>query len=225
MIWDKHDAAWRSHLTSAIDHHYAHGHLAVPAATPLGAWLAEQRHLAANDELTPARAEALNTLDPNWCLPYGADWHRKYHLLRAHLEAGNDPSALTPDIRIAGVNITSWLTRQLTRWTTLDPGQRDLLSTLNLTPATSPLVPPRRTRRTFAQTVQLLELFLHREGRAPTAREMINVDGERVQIGPWLAKARTKKRGGQLPAEHDSLLGTLFEGDWANDTAQPVALA
>ncbi|WP_405628020.1 Helicase associated domain protein [Streptomyces sp. NBC_01174] len=225
MIWDKHDAAWRSHLTSATDHHHAHGHLAVPAATPLGAWLAEQRHLAANDELTPARAEALSTLDPNWRLPYGADWHRKYHLLRAHLEAGNDPSALTPDIRIAGVNITSWLTRQLTRWTTLDPGQRDLLSTLNLTPATSPLVPSRRTRRTFAQTVQLLELFLHREGRAPNAREMINVDGERVQIGPWLAKARTKKRGGQLPAEHDSLLGTLFEGDWANDTAQPVALA
>ncbi|XQE77542.1 Helicase associated domain protein [Streptomyces microflavus] len=142
MIWDKHDAAWRSHLTAAADHHRTHGHLAVPATTPLGAWLAEQRHLAANDQLTPARTDELNNIDPNWRLPYGADWHRKYHLLRTHLQAGNDPTALTPDTRIAGVNITSWLTRQLTRWTTLHPGQHDLLSALNLTPTTSPLHPP-----------------------------------------------------------------------------------
>ncbi|WP_327241080.1 hypothetical protein [Streptomyces sp. NBC_01320] len=83
---------------------------------------------------------------------------------------------------------------------------------------------PRTGLSTFEQTVQLLELFLHREGRAPAARESITVDGERVQIGPWLAKARTKKRAGQLPAEHDSLLATLFEGNWAHETAQPVTL-
>lgn len=224
MIWDKHDAAWRSHLTAAADHHRTHGHLAVPATTPLGAWLAEQRHLAANDQLTPARNDELNNIDPNWRLPYGADWHRKYHLLRTHLQAGNDPTALTPDTRIAGVNITSWLTRQLTRWTTLHPGQHDLLSALNLTPTTSPLAPARRTRRTFAQTVQLLELFLHREGRAPTARETLRADGDTVQIGPWLAKTRTKHREGQLPTDQAALIAALFDGDWCAQNATPADL-
>ncbi|MEU7738735.1 helicase associated domain-containing protein, partial [Streptomyces griseus] len=225
MIWDKHNAAWRSRLTAAADHQRTHGHLAVPATTPLGAWLAEQRHLAANDELAPARADALNALDPDWHLPHGADWQRKYHLLRTHLQAGNDPAALTPDTRIAGVNITSWLTRQLARWTTLHPGQRDLLSALNLTPTASPLAPPRSTRRTFAQTVQLLELFLHRHGRAPTARETLRVDGDTVQIGPWFAKTRTKHRDGQLPADHAALVAALFDGDWCAPDPAPAALA
>ncbi|WP_247240859.1 helicase associated domain-containing protein [Streptomyces scabiei] len=34
MIWDKHDAAWRSRLAAAADYHHAHGHLAAPATTP-----------------------------------------------------------------------------------------------------------------------------------------------------------------------------------------------
>ncbi|MDX2407341.1 Helicase associated domain protein [Streptomyces microflavus] len=225
MIWDKHNAAWRSHLTAAADHHRTHGHLAAPATTPLGAWLAEQRHLATTDQLAPARTDALTAIDPDWRLPHGADWHRKYHLLRTHLQAGNDPETLTPDTRIAGVNITSWLTRQLTRWATLHPGQRDLLTALDLTPATSPLTPARRTRRTFAQTVQLLELFLHRHGRAPTARETLRVDGDTVQIGPWFAKTRTKHREGQLPADHAALVAALFDGDWCAPDPTPAALA
>ncbi|MFD4175206.1 DEAD/DEAH box helicase [Streptomyces anulatus] len=225
MIWDKHDAAWRSRLTEAADYHRTYGHLAVPATTPLGAWLAEQRHLDATDELAPGRADALNAIDPHWRLPYGADWHRKYHLLRTHLQAGNDPAALTGDTRIAGVNITSWLTRQLTRWTTLHPGQRDLLTALDLTPTTNPLTPARRTRRTFAQTVQLLELFLHRHGRAPTARETLRVDGDTVQIGPWFAKTRTKHRDGQLPTDHAALVAVLFDGDWCAPDPAPAALA
>ena len=225
MIWDKHQAAWRARLTAATDYHRAHGHLAAPSTTPLGAFLAEQRSLATHDRLDETRAADLTAIDTYWQLPYGADWHRKYHRLRAHLTAGNDPATLTTDTTLGGVKIGSWLGRQLTQWNHLAPGQHHLLTTLGLTPTTNPLAPARRARRTFAHTVQLLELFVHREGRAPTAREAITVDGEKVQIGPWLAKARTKKRAGQLPAEHDHLLALLFEGDWADDTAQPVALA
>ncbi|MGW0315110.1 helicase associated domain-containing protein [Streptomyces flavidovirens] len=62
MIWDKHDAAWRARLTAAADYHRLHGHLAAPATTPIGAFLAEQRHLAAKDQLDLARAAEL---DPN----------------------------------------------------------------------------------------------------------------------------------------------------------------
>ncbi|MFF0051139.1 Helicase associated domain protein [Streptomyces sp. NPDC005498] len=223
MIWDKHHAAWRARLTAAADYHRIHGHLAAPSTTPLGAFLAEQRSLATHHRLDEARAADLAALDPHWKLPYGADWHRKYHLLRAHLNAGNDPTALTTDTTLGTVKIGSWLARQLTQWNKIDPGQQHLLTALELTPETNPLT-PRRTRRTFQQTVQLLELFLHREGRAPTARETITVDGETAQIGPWLAKARTKRRAGQLPAEHDTLLATLFKGDWTSESAEPAVL-
>lgn len=202
MIWDKHDAAWRARLTAATDYHAAHGHLAAHATTPVGAWLAEQRHLATKDQLAPARAAELATLDPHWRLPHGADWHRKYHLLHSHLAAGHDPATLTCDTMLSTVKIGSWLHRQLTTWPALHPGQRRLLTHLGLTPETNPLAPARRTRRSFEQAVQLPELFLHREGRAPAARATIRVDGETVKIGAWLAKARTKHRAGQLPKEH-----------------------
>ncbi|WOI60903.1 DEAD/DEAH box helicase [Streptomyces fradiae] len=222
MIWDKHDAAWRSRLAAAADYHRMHGHLAAPATTPVGAWLAEQRHLAAKNQLDQTRADTLTRLAPDWRLPHGADWHRKYHLLRAHLADGTDPATLTRDALLAGVKIGSWLHRQLATWHALHPGQQHLMSCLGLTPGSNPLTSARRTRRTFEQTVQLLELFLHREGRAPAARETIRVDGDTVKIGAWLAKARTKHRSGQLPDEHVRLIAALFDGDW---TAENAALA
>ncbi|WP_283959495.1 DEAD/DEAH box helicase [Streptomyces sp. 35G-GA-8] len=224
MIWDKHDAAWRSRLAAAADYHHTHGHLAAPATTPVGAWLAEQRHLATKNTLDPARADAFTALAPDWRLPHGADWHRKYHLLRAHLTDGADPAALTRDTLLSGVKIGSWLHRQFTTWHTLKPGQQHLMTVLGLTPDTNPLTPARRTRRTFEQTVQLLELFLHREGRAPAARETIRVDGDTVKIGAWLAKARTQHRAGQLTDNHVRLVAALFDGDWTAEDALPAAL-
>ncbi|BDM74868.1 helicase (plasmid) [Streptomyces nigrescens] len=224
MIWDKHDAAWRARLAAAVDYLHTHGHLAAPATTAVGSWLAEQRHLAAKNTLDQARADALTALAADWRLPHGADWHRKYHLLRAHLADGADSAALTRDTLLAGVKIGSWLHRQLTTWHTLHPGQQQLMTSLGLTPETNPLAPARRTRRTFEQTVQLLELFLHREGRAPAARETIRVDGDTVKIGAWLAKARTKHRVGQLPDEHVRLVAALFDGDWTTEGTAPAAL-
>ncbi|MEU5099765.1 Helicase associated domain protein [Streptomyces sp. NPDC020996] len=224
MIWDKHDAAWRARLAAAADYLRTHGHLAAPATTPVGSWLAEQRHLATKNTLDTARADALTALAPDWRLPHGADWHRKYHLLRTHLASGTDPAALTRDTLLAGVKIGSWLHRQLTTWPALHPGQQHLMTALGLTPDTNPLAPARRTRRTFEQTVQLLELFLHREGRAPQARESIRVDGDTVRIGAWLAKARTKHRTGQLPETHVRLVAALFDGDWTAEDAVPAVL-
>ncbi|MEV0936382.1 Helicase associated domain protein [Streptomyces phaeochromogenes] len=220
MIWDKHAAAWRAQLTTVADYHHTYGHLAIPTTTPAGAFLAEQRLLATRGDLAPARAADLASVDPDWRLPHGADWHRKYHLLRVHLTAGNDPSALRRDTVLGTVKIGSWLGRQLTRWGDLHPRQQHLLSQLGLTADTNPLSSPGRTRRTFEQTVQLLELFLHRERRAPTAREEIVVDGEHVKIGPWLAKARTRHRAGQLPPGQAALLASLFDSDWTGEAAQ-----
>ncbi|GGP77298.1 helicase [Streptomyces griseoincarnatus] len=225
MIWDKHDAAWRARLTAAADYLRTHGHLAAPATTPVGAWLAEQRRLAAKNQLAQARADALTALAPDWRLPHGADWHRKYHLLRTHLASGADPATLTRDTRLGGVKIGSWLARQFTTWSALADGQQQLMTALGLTPDNNPLAPARRARRTFEQTVQLLELFLHREGRAPAARESVRVDGDTVKIGAWLAKTRTKHRTGQLPDDHVRLVAALFDGDWTAENATPTVLA
>ncbi|MFE7779277.1 Helicase associated domain protein [Streptomyces sp. NPDC057445] len=222
MIWDKHQAAWRARLAAAADYQQANGHLAAPATTPIGAWLAEQRHLAAKNQLDATRTAGLKAIDPDWQLPHGADWHRKYHVLRAHLAAGHDPSALTRDMLLGPVKIGSWLHRQLTTWEALHPRQQHLLTRLGLTPGTNPLAPTRRARRTFEQTVQLLELFLHRERRAPTARETITVDGETVRLGPWFAKTRTKHRAGQLSQDHERLVAALFDGDWLVEDAVPA---
>ncbi|MEU2490933.1 helicase associated domain-containing protein [Streptomyces sp. NPDC007883] len=142
MIWDKHQAAWRARFTAAADYQQTHGHLAAPATTPIGAWLAEQRHLAAKNQLDATRATSLAALDPDWRLPHGVDWHRKYHLLRHHLATGHDPNALTRDTQLADVKIGSWLHRQLTTWPTLHPRQQDLLTRLGLTPDANPLARP-----------------------------------------------------------------------------------
>ncbi|MGX5183504.1 hypothetical protein ACWKT5_11960 [Streptomyces avermitilis] len=98
------------------------------------------------------------------------------------------------------------------------------MTTLGLTPENNPLAPARRTRRSFEQTVQPLELFLHRERRAPAARETIRVDGDTVKIGAWLAKTRTKQRAKQLPGEHARLVAALFDGDWTAEGTLPAAL-
>ncbi|MCM2580152.1 DEAD/DEAH box helicase [Streptomyces meridianus] len=217
MIWDKHEAAWRANLTTVAAYHAAHGHLAIPTTTPGGAFLAEQRSLAARGRLDAHRTADIATIDPHWQLPHGPDWHRKYHLIRHHLQAGNDPAALHLDTLIGSVKAGRWLHRQLTHWDKLHPGQQALLTAIGLTPDTNPLQPTRRTRRSFEQTVQLLELFIAREGRAPTAREAIVVDGERVMIGPWLAKTRTKQRNGQLATKHEALLTALFDEEERTD--------
>jgi superfamily II DNA or RNA helicase len=222
MIWDKHQAAWRARLAAAAGYQQTHGHLAAPATIPVGAWLAEQRHLAAKNQLDAARAADLAALDRDWKLPHGADWHRKYHLLRSHLAAGHEPNLLTRDMLLGPVKIGSWLHRQFTTWQTLHPGQQRLLAAVGLRPETNPLAPVRRTRRTFEQTVQLLELFLHREGRVPTAREEIIVDGDTVRLGLWFAKTRTKQRAGELRADHQGLIAALFDGDWTEEDAVPA---
>ncbi|MEU6846297.1 type III restriction endonuclease subunit R [Streptomyces sp. NPDC046716] len=172
--------------------------------------------MKAASRLTPTRAGALTSLAPDWQLPHGPDWHRKYHLLRAHVEAGNHPSTLTRDTVIHGVNAGSWLRRQFSIWARLAPGQRDMLTRIGLTPDRITLDQgsagrsPATRRRTFAQTAEILKLFVERWERIPGAREWIDVDGERIMIGPWLAKTRTKLNAGQLPHSQAELLEQII---------------
>ncbi|MEU2516088.1 hypothetical protein [Streptomyces syringium] len=157
------------------------------------------------------------------------DWHRKYHCLSHHIEAGHDPATLRRDTVIDGVEAGSWLHRQLTTWTQLDPGQRTFLTHLGLNPNQVPL-PTRnepgtpassRRHRSFAQTVALLRAFVERHGRLPSAREWLEVDGERVMIGPWLCKMRTRYRAGQLPLAQGKLMHEILREEWPGTPPTP----
>ncbi|WP_308118114.1 Helicase associated domain protein [Streptomyces buecherae] len=224
LIWDEHEAAWQGHLAAVEAYQAEHGHLAIPAQAPGGQFLADQRSLDRKGRLTPARAAQLDALDPDWRLPHGADWHRKYHALRRHLETGHHPATLTRDTVIGETKAGSWLHRQLATFDRLEPGQRDLLTHIGLTPGQIDLDHPHRTagRRSFAQTVQILALFLQRWQRTPGAREWIEVDGERIMIGPWLAKTRTKLNAGQLPARQQQSLSQVLAEHGLETAAAPV---
>ncbi|MGW0086570.1 hypothetical protein [Streptomyces sp. NPDC003393] len=113
---------------------------------------------------------------------------------RRHIEAGHSPATLHRGTVIDEVKVGSWLHRQLTAWDRLAPSQRALLTRLQLPPAE----PTKRVRRSFEQNAQILRLFVEHRHRPPGAREWIDVDGERIMIGPWLCKARTRRGTGQL---------------------------
>ncbi|MFF2653954.1 Helicase associated domain protein [Streptomyces sp. NPDC058045] len=231
MIWDEHEAAFEGNMTLVEAFHAEHGHLAIPAQDPGGQFLVDQRGLARKDRLPATRHARLAALDPDWQLPYGPDWHRKYHLLARHLHTGRDPATLHRDTVIDGVKAGTWLHRQLTTWNTLAGGQRHLLTHLNLTPnhitlttkkkeittaPATPSTPKSRKRRSFERTASLLRAFIERHGRLPGAREGIEADGERVMIGPWLCKTRTAQKNGQLSENRCQLIQSILcEADTA----------
>ncbi|MGC4998518.1 hypothetical protein [Streptomyces sp. DT195] len=82
-------------------------------------------------------------------------------------------------------------------------------------------------RRSAAAHLSVLCAAGHeqREGRAPTARETISVDEDTVNLGAWLAKARSKHGAGQLPAAPADLVAVPFDGDWTAEDAWPAVLA
>ncbi|WP_371524524.1 Helicase associated domain protein [Streptomyces sp. NBC_01283] len=213
MVWDHHEAIWQGQFTTVTAYHQEHGHLAIPTDTPGGQFLIDQRAAARKGRLAPDREAQLTTLDPDWLLPHGADWHRKYHLLRRHLEAGHDPATLRRDTAIEGVKIGSWLQRQLTTFTILEPAQRALLSRIGADPARLRLPIGKRARRSFEQNAELLRAFTERQGRLPGAREWIEADGARVEIGSWLRRVRAKQNEGQLTEEQDRLLSEITPAD------------
>ncbi|NED33055.1 helicase associated domain-containing protein [Streptomyces sp. SID8499] len=212
MIWDHHEAVWQGQFTTVTAYHQQHGHLAIPSDAPGGQFLIDQRAAARKGSLAPDREAQLTTLDPDWFLPHGPDWHRKYHLLRRHLEAGHDPAALRRDTVIEGVKIGSWLQRQITTFTNLDPAQRALLSRIGVDSRLR-LPTGSRARRSFEQNAALLRAFTERQGRLPSAREWIEADGARVEIGAWLRRIRTKRNEGQLMEEQDHLLSGIIPAD------------
>lgn len=208
ITWNTHDAAWQGNLAAIRAYHAQHGHLAIPTSEPGGTFLAGQRSLASRGQLDTERLDELNAIDPQWQLPHGADWTRKYHRLAAYIGAGNDPARITHDTVIGTMKAGTWVARQLAIWNDLTPEQRDLLARIHVTPSSTPAAAttPGKRRRTFHQMADLLSLFVEREGRLPGARDFMTLEGEKVMIGPWLTKTRTKARAGALGPQQTAAL-------------------
>ncbi|MFE2828593.1 Helicase associated domain protein [Streptomyces sp. NPDC059271] len=224
MVWDEHEALWQGHMATVEAYLADHGHLAIPALEPGGQFLADQRAAARSGRLDPAREAALTALDPQWQLPYGPDWHRKYHLLARHIHAGHHPGTLTRGTTVNAVKIGGWLHRQLTDFNRLEPGQQELLTRLGFTADRAlPTGGTKPRRRTFEQTLLILRMFLDRWQRPPGARESIDVDGEHVMIGPWYTKNRSRLLAGQLPPHHTQMLTDLLTEHGLTPTPRPAA--
>ncbi|MFF9311715.1 helicase associated domain-containing protein [Streptomyces sp. NPDC014748] len=231
MAWDENQAAWQANLAAIEAFHAVPGPLRRPRPTsppppppPAASSSSTNAPRPAKTSPPPSREQHSTALDPNRQLPHGPDWHRKYHLLRRHIQTSHDPATLRRDLVIDGVKAGGWLHRQFTNRNELADGQRDLLTRLGLTPDQGPL-PARSTstsatpgtrarRRSFQQTAELLRLFVERWGRPPNAREGMEIDGEHVMIGPCLRKVRTKQNLRQRTEEQDQLMTEILKSNW-----------
>ncbi|MFJ2272269.1 helicase associated domain-containing protein, partial [Streptomyces sp. NPDC087849] len=125
--------ATRSYPASpGLDHARAyaaqHGHLTPDKHTrqdgfPLGRWLCQQRRKQRAGTLSTTTATALTSLDPWWNPPWPYTWHRTWQQYRTAI-SGNEP---LPD------TLQRWANVQRSQWSTLHPGQQQLLSTASFT--------------------------------------------------------------------------------------------
>ena len=223
MLWSINDAILAGHLAQIQEHVALHGHTAIKASEPSGDFLSEQRTLDSRGELTLHRATALDRIDPEWRLPHGPDWTRKYHLIRTYLHAGGDPAPLlTGLLELDGVNATGWLQRQHSLWDQLASGQRDKLTRIHLTPQDAPVRSHKAPRRTFEQNAEILRVFTDTNQRFPSKRDPVTVNGEHIQIGAWFCKIKIKDRS-ESPLTHEQrqLMADHFGPGWYDEGARP----
>ncbi|MFD8522270.1 helicase associated domain-containing protein [Streptomyces capillispiralis] len=101
-------------LAAAQSYRDQYGHLAAPATTPVGAWRAEQRHLATKNTLDAARADALTRLAPDWHLfPTARTGTASTTCCAPTSPPAPTRPPFTRDTLLAGVKIGFWLHRQL----------------------------------------------------------------------------------------------------------------
>ncbi|MFI6434921.1 helicase associated domain-containing protein [Streptomyces sp. NPDC050759] len=88
----------------------------------LGDWLVQTRRRARQEGLSPTTSQVLETLDPWWNPPWPSIWQRTYQQAKLHHHTGQGHSPA----------LQRWAERQRTRWTTLHPTQRELLTTIGI---------------------------------------------------------------------------------------------
>ncbi|WP_208604879.1 helicase associated domain-containing protein, partial [Streptomyces mutomycini] len=213
IIWNPQQHAFDRGLAHATAYAAVHGHLAAPVdhhqdGFALGRWLATQRKRA--DDLAPARAQALQDLDPHWNPPWPLTWHRAYHAARRHHTAGHRLTDVPRDYNTEdGHRLGEWLHKQRLHPERLHPNQQQLLADLDLIQKAEPSPEKRKpAARKPEQGLAAARAFHRREGHLDVPQRHVEVlDGEPVRLGQWISNARRRKE--RLPAERIRALDVL----------------
>lgn len=213
IVWDPRQHAFDRGLAHAAVYAADHGNLAVPVdrqhdGFALGRWLATQRKRA--DQLTPARTQALQDLDPHWNPPWPLTWQRAFHTALRHREAGHVLIDMPRDfVTDDGHRLGEWLHTQRLHPGRLHPGQRRLLAGLGLIQtAEQPPGTGKLAVRNWDRGLAAARAFHHREGHLNVPQRHIEVlDGEPVRLGQWISNARRRKE--RLPADRIHVLDAL----------------
>ncbi|WP_328384404.1 Helicase associated domain protein (plasmid) [Micromonospora zamorensis] len=204
MVWDARDDQWATGYAAAERYAAEHGHLHPPAAyaTPsgfrLGWWVTNLRMRAS--DLSPARAEALRHLDPDWNPPWDRHWQRglinarRFRAEHGHLDVASSYRA--PN----GHRLGEWIHRQRRIQARLTPQQRAALTRLGMTWDQPPLRDQMWQRGIAAATA-----FHVDHGHLRVPRDYTTANGFR--LGLWIENVR--RRRDKVPAQRRAVLEQL----------------
>ncbi|SOD63059.1 Helicase conserved C-terminal domain-containing protein [Streptomyces zhaozhouensis] len=151
MVWSEVDERFQENLAAAKAYHEQFWTLCAPRTAvaldrPVGQWLANLRRPGALDG-HPEWEAALTAIDPHWNPDWNPLWQRHYAALHGLLAEESGPVHVDPGVTVHGMDIGRWLARQLQPavWARLQPGQRELLEQLRVTPPGKAMATPATT--------------------------------------------------------------------------------
>ncbi|MEU2879782.1 helicase associated domain-containing protein [Streptomyces sp. NPDC007070] len=216
MVWAVH-TRWDDMMAVARSYTDTHGHFVPPTTAvwegqPIGNWARNQRqaarrathntlrraageqHVPSTGELTQARREALDEIDPEWCPVWDTEWQRALRLCQTHVRAGGTLPDVAGQVIIHGQDLGTWDAAQRAGWDRLMPAQQYLLAALGLEPAGEDEQPSRRSQSAaWARNITAARQFHAREGHLTVPRTHVEtVDGEAVGLGRFVNNARRR---------------------------------
>ncbi|MFE7961188.1 helicase associated domain-containing protein [Streptomyces sp. NPDC057413] len=236
MVWSAWETAWAEGLAVARDYAAAHGHFLPPTTAvwgdgyPIGKWAKNQRDAArralqnaerrqaretavpATGELSQARMEALDDIDPGWCPAWDIAWQRCFRLTHAHLQAGGSLPRAAGEVIVQGEDLGAWVRAQRAGWDKLLPAQQWLLSGVlgvEPLPEEEAARPVRRSQdERWAANLAAARQFHAREGHLNVPRKAVEVvDGVEYKLGAFVENAR--RRAGRLAPARRAALDAL----------------
>ncbi|MFQ6148673.1 Helicase associated domain protein [Streptomyces seoulensis] len=228
MVWAV-QTPWEDMLAVARSYAVAHGHFVPPSPAVwegqnVGHWARNQRQAArrtiqnalrraagetgvpSTGELTQARQEALDAVDPGWCPAWDAGWQRALRLCQNHVRAGGTLPSVAGEVIVHGEDLGAWAAAQRAGWEQRMPAQQYLLETLGLEPAPAPdadagtgAVRP-VGRRDHARAVNLTAArqFHEREGHLRVPRKHVEVLPDATEVKLGAAVDNTRRRATAL---------------------------
>ncbi|MFE1341563.1 Helicase associated domain protein [Streptomyces sp. NPDC058733] len=235
MVWSVWETAWAEGLAVARSYAAAHSHLLPPTSAvwegyPIGRWVKNARDAArrtrlhaerraagetgvsAAGELSQARMEALDEIDPGWAPEWEIGWQRCFRLTLARMQAGGALPQAAGEVIVQGEDLGAWARAQRAGWDKLLPAQQWLLESvlgLEPLPEEEAAQPVRRSQNErWAANLAAARQYHAREGHLNVPRKAIEVvDGTEIKLGAFVDNAR--RRAERLAPERRAELDVL----------------